>query len=295
MSAPATLGTQRVAIVGLGLMGGSIARDLASRGVRVLGYDRDPLVVESALSAGVVHGRIDEDAVSEGVDVVVLAVPVTAAADAMSRFAALCRTARLVTDVGSTKVGVAALAERAGLGSRFVGGHPLAGDHRSGWQASRAGRFAGARVFLCPSREASSAAIELAEGLWQLLGARTERIAATEHDALLAWSSHLPQFVSCALAAALYEAGIARSELGPGGRDATRLAGSSPDVWTAVATENASLLTAALRSLEARVRAIRSAIETSDAESVRSHLEIAHEWFDAAPPGTGPARHTRLS
>jgi prephenate dehydrogenase len=174
-------GAHRVAVVGLGLIGGSIARDLAARGVWVLGYDRDANALESAVAAGVVQEVLDGRSPGKPAEIVVLAVPVTSAAAVMVRFASLCREARLITDVGSTKTAVQALAVREGLSQRFVGSHPLTGDHRSGWSASRVGRFDGARVFLCPAPGANVDAVALAHQLWLSLGARPEEIAATAH------------------------------------------------------------------------------------------------------------------
>ncbi|MFN8582531.1 MAG: prephenate dehydrogenase [Gemmatimonadaceae bacterium] len=280
----------RVAIIGLGLIGGSIARDLAARGVSVVGHDRDPGAVHDALMSGVIEASFDESYEGAAPDVVLLAVPVTAASAVLQRYAKACRAARLVTDVGSTKGAILAAAADAGVQAQFVGSHPLTGDHRSGWTASRTGRFVGARVFLCPAEKAEATAIDLASSLWRLVGAAPELIRAEEHDALVAWSSHLPQFVVCALASTLYEAGVARSELGPGGRDTTRLAGSSPDMWTAIADENRDALTHALDGFQARLRAIQTALANHDHESIRSHLEIAREWFDGSSIPKRPVR-----
>ncbi len=273
----------RVAIIGLGMIGGSLARDLSERGVQVLGFDQDVETLAAACRAGVVSRVLDEDAANDPPEIVVLAVPVTAAAAVMRRFGWACRQAALVTDVGSTKVAVQVIAEQEGLMRTFVGAHPLAGDHRSGWPASRAGRFAAARVYLCAGEATDRSAIARAASFWSALGAVPEFTSAQVHDNLLAWSSHLPQFVSCALATALCEAGVHRSALGPGGRDATRLAGSSPDVWTAIAEENQVPLTRALEAVEASLRAIRAAVQARDSEGVRAYLEISQQWFEAAP------------
>ncbi|MFN8573568.1 MAG: prephenate dehydrogenase [Gemmatimonadaceae bacterium] len=274
---------ERVAIIGLGMIGGSLARDLSDRGVRVSGFDLDEPTLVAAREAGVVSDVLDDHDANDPAQIVVLAVPVTAAASVFQRFEKTCRRALLITDVGSTKVAVQGAAERAGLAETFVGTHPLTGDHRSGWQASRSGRFTGARVFLCAASTTRRPAIVLAESFWRTLGATTEFMTPEDHDGLLAWSSHLPQFVSCALATALFEAGVHRSELGPGGRDATRLAGSSPDVWTAIADDNRVRLGSALEAVESSLRAIRAAVQARDLERVRAYLEISQQWFDALP------------
>ncbi|HEX8432255.1 MAG TPA: prephenate dehydrogenase/arogenate dehydrogenase family protein [Longimicrobium sp.] len=269
-----------VAVVGLGLMGGSVARALAAGGARVLGWDRDPAAVRDALDEGVVHAALGAEC--DGIDtaeLVVLAVPVDAAGDLLARLAPRLGGALLVTDVGSTKASIIRAAEAAGIGDRFVGSHPLAGDHRSGWGASRADLFDGARAFLSPTATSTDAALGHAEALWRELGATTQRIDAAEHDRRLATTSHLPQLIATALAQVLAERGTARDELGPGGRDMTRLAGSSPEMWTAIAADNVVPLAEAVAELEHRLRRIREALDASDQDALRRFFEAGQRWF----------------
>lgn len=269
------------AVVGLGLIGGSLARDLAGRGVRVLGGDRDPEAVRAALREGIVHAGLGP--AGEGVEeaeVVVLAVPVSTAPELLAALLSRLGGARLVTDVGSTKRGIVAAAEALGVGARFVGSHPLAGDHRSGWSASRAGLFSDARVFLTPGPSSGEEALARARALWTGVGAHVEQLPAEEHDGRLAWTSHLPQAASTALARALAGAGIPRSELGRGGRDVTRLAGSSPEMWTAIALDNAAFLAEAIDALHGRLGELRGALLRGDAAAVREFFSAAREWSD---------------
>jgi prephenate dehydrogenase len=278
---PAFAGIRAAAVAGLGLIGGSVARELAGRGVRVLGHDRDPAALAAAMRGGVVAAALGEDfAGVEEADVLVVAVPVLAAREVLLAAGPRLGGVRLITDAGSTKRSIVALAEEMGLGARFVGAHPLAGDHRSGWDASRAGLFAGARVFVCPADGAGEDAIALADAFWTGLGGTTERMDAAEHDRLLAWTSHLPQAVSSALGAALAGRGIGRAELGPGGRGVTRLAGSSPDLWADVLRDNAGAVDDALAAMEAEIRAIRDAVASGDADRIRDRLARARRWAD---------------
>jgi prephenate dehydrogenase len=259
-----------VAVAGLGLIGGSLARDLAARGIRVLGHDRDPAAVDAALAEGVLAAALERDFGGlEDADAFVVAVPVRAAAAVLEAARPRLDTVPLVTDAGSTKRGIAAAAERLGLGARFVGGHPLAGDHLSGWAASRRGLFDGARVYLCPSADASAEARALARELWTIAGGTVVEMEAAEHDRLLAWTSHLPQIASSTLAAALAVQGIARADLGRGGRDVTRLAGSSAEVWTDIALDNADFLLDGIDGLRLRLDAIRDALAAGDRDGVR--------------------------
>ena len=267
-------------IIGLGLIGGSLARDLAARGVRVRAYDADERQLEDAVRAGIVSGRIDPGFEDIGADLLVIAVPVDAAADVLRRAAPFARSAKLITDVGSTKTGIVEAARALGLGEQFVGSHPMAGDHRSGWDASRTGLFSEARVYLCPALAAPTEALDVACRLWTELGARPERIDAREHDRRLAWSSHLPHVAAASLAIAMANAGIAPADLGPGGRDVTRLAGSSPELWTAIALENAAAIDTALAGAEREIASFRQALTHGDAGELRRRFVAARNWFE---------------
>lgn len=270
----------RAAIVGLGLIGGSLARDLAALGVQVEAYDADASAVGDALASGVIECSLDESLADLRADVVVIATPVDAATGVLRRIAASPARPSLVSDVGSTKARIVAEAAALGLGGRFVGSHPMAGDHRSGWSASRRGLFDGARIYLCAAEGASAELVERVEALWRAVGGRPEVIGAAAHDSTLAWSSHLPHVISAALALALRDASVARHDLGPGGRDITRLAGSSPEMWSAIAAENADALDRALAAAEREVASFRQALSRADAGELRSKFAAARAWFD---------------
>jgi prephenate dehydrogenase len=280
-----------IAIVGLGLMGGSLARAVAARGARVLGYDNDALQLEQAMREGVVHTALGPDLTGlEEADVVVLALPVDATCHAMPSLARRATKARLLMDLASTKHSVLACAGSAGLSERFVGAHPLAGSHRSGFGAAREALFEGARVFLCPTPATSPAVLRLAERFWSSLDAHTEALDAREHDDRMAWSSHLPHILASALATTLDDAGIPRSALGPGGRDMTRLAGSSTAVWSAIAVDNAEAIVAALAAYEGRLLAFREAITCRDGSELRTLLDAGRDWFGVEGDGALTAR-----
>jgi prephenate dehydrogenase len=274
---------ESAAIIGLGLIGGSLARDFASKGIRVRAYDANADELSAAMRDGVVHERLDASLAGvDGAEVIVIAVPVDAAIVVLRRLAPHAERARLITDVGSTKARIVATASEVGLGDRFVGSHPMAGGHRSGWDASCTNLFDAARVYLCPTSDVTADAMHLARELWQSLGARPTCSTPEEHDRALAWTSHLPHIVSTAAALTLSRAGIGRDELGPGGRDVTRLAGSSPDVWTAIARDNAPAIEAALRAAEAELAAFREALAAQSSGDVRDRFAIARAWFQAS-------------
>lgn len=274
----------RIAVIGLGLMGGSLARALAVRGVRVLGFDGNREHLAAAVHEGVVHEELDSGLSGlESAEVVLLAVPVLATTSLMSRIAPRVAGARLIMDVASTKRSIVAAAEAAGIGARYVGAHPLTGSHRSGWGASRASLFEDARVFLCPTRSTTPETLQLAESLWRELRAGVEVLDAASHDEQMAWRSHLPHLLSSALAVTLRDAGVRRSALGPGGRDMTRLAGGSTAMWSSIVEDNAPAIIDALAACEHRLGAFREALLTGDVNAVRNFLRDGSDWFDGEP------------
>ncbi len=272
-----------VAIAGLGLIGGSMARRFHANGMRVTAYDRDGDAIDAAIAAGVVDVGLDEtlNGCTEA-QVVVIALPGGAARGMISRLHPLPGNVEIVMDVGSAKLLVVEGAESAGIGSRFVGTHPLAGDHRSGWESSRDDLFDGHRVFVCPAESTTPETLRAARDLWISLGALPEVTDASTHDAQMAWVSHLPHVVASALAMTLREAGVSRSVLGPGGRDMTRLAGGSPEMWTSIVAENASAIDAALAAFERNLGAMRHSIAAGDGELFAAQFASGRDWFNAS-------------
>lgn len=270
----------KVGILGLGLIGGSLAKDLAAEGVTVLGYDRDDATIRAARRARVIVGRIGRDfGELASCDACVIAVSVSAAPSLLRQAAAALASVPLTMDVGSTKESIVVAAQRCGLGTTFVGAHPFAGDHKSGWRAARAGLFAGARVMLTPARTTSSGALRRARAFWRRVGARPELMGARAHDAFMAAASHLPQLFATALAGELAAAGVPRDELGRGGQDATRLAGSNPDVWTAIALDNREQIAPRLREGSRRLAVLARAVSRGDGRAIRRAIDTANRWF----------------
>lgn len=274
-------GPSSVAVIGLGLIGGSLARELARDDVRVLGHDRDAEAVTAAMRAGAVHARLDDsfDGIEEA-EIVLIALPVSAGPTLLRRLAPRLGCARLVMDVGSTKASMDAAALELGL-ERFVGAHPLTGDHRSGWGAARDGLFRDQRVFLCPSRVTRPDALAAAGRFWQARGSECTVMDAAEHDRRLAWISHLPQMVSSALALTLGRRGFEPADLGRGARDMTRLAGSSSEVWSAIALGNAAAIAGGLSAVIDELDGLRHALLRGDAEATTEFLAAGAHWRGA--------------
>jgi prephenate dehydrogenase len=272
-----------VAVIGLGLIGGSVARALSARGVEVIAFDRDPESIAAAIAEGVVKRAVNErlDDIAEA-ETMVIALPGDAARELIRHSAKVFEDATLVMDVGSAKQLVVRAAEDAGIGAKFVGCHPLAGDHRSGWQSSRADMFCGSNVFICPSSQTSDEVLQDAAEFWTSLDATPVMSDAAAHDSRMAWVSHLPHILSSSLALTLLDAGLSRAELGPGGRDMTRLAGSSPEMWTAIAHENADAIAAAISTFEERLSSLKKAVADGDTEQFRKQFSAGSEWFAKA-------------
>lgn len=269
-----------IAIIGLGLIGGSLARDLAALGHRVFGHDADAASLRRAESDGVLSGVLGDrfEEVREA-DLTIVATPVDRVGVVLERIAPHLAAGATVTDVGSTKATILASATVAGLAERFVGSHPLAGDHRSGWEASRPRLFHEATVYLCPTERTSAEALARVGALWADVGARCVRMDAATHDALMAWVSHLPQVAASAVAAVIADAGHTPAALGRGGRDVTRLASSSPAMWSAIARENAGPLGDAVHALVDQLSEIEAALRAGDHEALQRFFRHSHDWL----------------
>jgi prephenate dehydrogenase len=236
-----------VAIVGLGLIGGSLARALTRAGWRVIGVDR-PAVLRRAKAERAVAAAAPtlEGAVARA-DVVVLAAPPSANLRLLRRLAKH-RPRAVMTDVGSVKAPICREAERLGLAS-FVGGHPMAGAERSGFGAAAVDLFVG-RPWIVTGGSAS--AVRAVRSLARAAGARPVTMTVGEHDRAVAFLSHAPQVASWAILDAALRDPVARRYLGvagPGFRDMTRLAGSPRHLWREILGQNRVEVRRALAAL----------------------------------------------
>jgi prephenate dehydrogenase len=243
-----------VAIAGLGLIGGSLAKALTRAGYRVLGVDA-PGRARAARRAGAIAASLPSvAAAAREADVLVLAAPPAANLRLLREAARAASGALVITDVSSVKRPIAAAARRLGL-ARFVGGHPMAGRERSGFAASSADLFRGAPWILAPS---AAVAQRLVARLARDVGARPVVVPEAAHDRAMAYLSHLPQVVAWALASAARADRVAGRLLrlaGPGFRDMTRLAASPRSLWREILAQNADEVARARKDL---LRALRA-------------------------------------
>nr|WP_322800709.1 prephenate dehydrogenase/arogenate dehydrogenase family protein [Thermoflexus sp.] len=244
-----TMENFRWGVIGLGLIGGSIARRLAQQGIPVLGADRDPATRTEAQASGVFEALLDPPALVAAADGVILATPVGTIEELLE--ALPWRPGQLILDTGSTKRRIVAAMARLPEGVRAVGGHPMAGRERSGFLASDPELFLGKPFILVPTSRTTPEAAVQAEELVTLLGARPIWMEAEIHDRRVAWVSHLPYVTAMALMAAVEAAGDpAMWEIAASGfRDATRVAASDPRMMGEVVRSNADELGAALEAL----------------------------------------------
>jgi prephenate dehydrogenase len=218
------------------------------------------------------------DEVAARADLLVLAAPPIANVELLGRLGRRVRAGALVTDVGSVKRAIVSRAESLRLGDRFAGSHPMAGSHGAGFAASRADLFRDAVVYVTPTGGGRAVAGRVAAFWREVVGARTVEIEAGEHDAAVALSSHLPQVAASLLANFLATRLPADAALGPGARDTTRLAGSSPALWTEILLLNRDRILEALRNVEEPLGELERALEVGDARALEAWLGRAAAW-----------------
>ncbi len=269
-----------VGIVGLGLLGGSLARSLRASDpdLRILASSREPEELQAALGEGVIHEALEDPAeVAARAALLVYAVPLGVLLDLLGTHVPLWGPGTVVTDVASLKGPVLRRVRELGGGARFVGSHPMAGAEESGFPASRPGLFDDAPVWLVAG-EARPGTRRTVELLWRSVGGCPRWGEAEAHDRTMVLASHLPQLTATALARTLAEAGIARAELGPGGRDMTRLAGSSSRMWADLLRVEASRAAHALRDLAWHLDALAGLLEEEDLDGVVAWMERTRRW-----------------
>jgi prephenate dehydrogenase len=268
----------RVLIVGLGLMGGSLARALHRNGdATVVGVDINAATRSAAHGAGIMHQVYASLSEFDGLfDVLVFATPVSATLSLMRTHAARLRRIPLVMDVGNVKGPIADAAVDNELQRVFVGAHPVCGSERSGFGASRADLYDGAPVWLVGGDDAP---LQEAERFWRSAGAAAlRRTDGSAHDELVGAANHLPHLVAGMLGGTLAELGIPRERLGPGARDTTRLAGAEPELWLDTLMHNRAAVLAPLQQFAARLDRARAALEEGDADALLQLLAEGSQW-----------------
>jgi prephenate dehydrogenase len=269
------LGT--VAIVGVGLIGGSIGRALRVRGLadRVVGVGRNEARLAEAVDCGAIDtGFTDPRSGYAAADVIVVCTPVTRIAADVRTAAELAPGTVLITDAGSTKRGIVAAVERdARAAAVFVGSHPIAGSERKGVRHAEPGLFEGRACVLTPTERTPDDRLRRVRAFWQALGCRLFETTPEEHDRTLALTSHLPHVVAAALAASVPVEALAMAA--GAYRDGTRVAGSDAALWTGIFLENRMPLLEAIDAFQGQVATLRRALDAGDSEAIAA-------WWEAA-------------
>jgi prephenate dehydrogenase len=284
---------ETVVIVGVGLIGGSLAAALRQRRLarQVIGVGRDPARLEQVRAAGLIDAASTDLARSAArADVIVFCTPVDRVAAGVREAAKHVRPGTLLTDAGSVKQPICdALFDVP----NFIGSHPIAGSHRQGFEAADAGLFDGRMCVITPLPAAGASQVERLDRFWQAVGMRTVRMSPGDHDRALAMTSHLPHVVAAALARTLTEAN--RPLTGTGFRDTTRIAAGDPDLWCGILLQNAGRVLDGIDAVQRQLAEFRAALAAEDASEIRrlllagqqqrSHLDEASSPSNATLPG----------
>ncbi len=270
----------QVAIVGVGLLGGSLGLALRQRGIarRVIGIGRDQKKLDTAAERGIVDRGMTN--LAEGVksaDLVVVCTPVEMVAEQVAEVLRHAPSSCLVTDVGSSKQSIVdALYQAAG---QFVGSHPLAGDHRTGAENARADLFDQRTVVVTPTNATPTSVTRQIADFWRSVGAEVVELSPSEHDAAVAVTSHLPHMVATALA------NTTPRHLQPltasGWADTTRVAAGDAALWRQIFLSNRELVLAAVASFEQQIAELRDALVDENGDRLEQLLAEGKRIRDA--------------
>jgi len=278
----------RLAIVGVGLIGGSLARALREAGAvkSVVGIGRSRANLDEALSLGICD-EITQDALKgvEGADMVFISVPVCAIPAVVAEIASALAPGCIVTDGGSVKAAIVRECEAfMPPGCHFVGGHPIAGTEHSGAAASFATLYRGKRCILTPTERTNPAALATVDHLWRLTGADVCVMEPGHHDRIFAEISHLPHMAAYALVHAVGTADVegenVLSYTAGGFRDFTRIASSDPVMWRDIALMNREALLASIDGFSGSLAELRRRIDGSDQAGLTDFFTIAKQFRD---------------
>jgi len=287
-----TVRYSRIAVFGMGLLGGSVATAVRQRGIaaEVVGITRRDETARAVEAAGLVDRAVlDPAAGVADAELVVLCNPVFAMRDTLARCAASLADGAVVTDVGSVKGPLAETLPGLLPGhARYVGSHPMAGSHHTGFAHARADLFEGAACVVTRTPETDAAAADGVTAFWTALGCRVFQRDPARHDDEVGWISHAPHAVAFAFAHALAGSPGPASELrGPGFRDFMRIAGADPEMWTDILVANRKALATPLDATLQSLQALHDAIASGDAERVLDLLASAREALTGPSEGAG--------
>ncbi len=270
-------------IIGIGLIGGSLALDLKGRGFsqKVIGVDKNPKHAEDALELGLVDEMMElEEAVSVA-DLVILAIPVNAIIQLLPKVLSCIKEDAVVTDMGSTKEGMVKAVENHPKRAQYVASHPMAGTEYSGPQAAKKGLFDDKVAILCNEEESSQAALHTVGFMYSRLKMKLIRMNATEHDVHAAYVSHVSHISSFILANTVLEKEKSAANIftmaGGGFASTVRLAKSSPEMWSQIFEQNADNLMEVIQTYVKNLLLWKWYIEQGQFDELAKMMESANE------------------
>lgn len=279
-----------VAIVGVGLIGGSLAAAVKQRGIakRVIGVGRNRLRLADAQAAGLIDDiATDLSVAARESQLIVVCTPVDRIVADVRQAAAVMSAGSLITDAGSVKGVICdALAD---LPAAFIGSHPLAGSEKQGFEHASASLCDQKLCVITPHEKTPPDQLQRLHRFWQAVGMQTCELSPAEHDAILAVTSHLPHAVAAALASVLLPE--QRQFAASGFRDTTRIAAGDPELWTAIFRQNSAAMINALSQLEGQIVALKTNLQHGDAASLKNWLQQAKTNRDLLNHVQGKSDH----
>lgn len=269
---------KRIAVVGAGLIGGSVLLAAARRGLAgsLACWSRSDSSRATLRGFGVAEVLDSAADCVRGADLVVVTTPVDTAEGTFLAIAPGLEPGAVVTDAGSVKAAIQIAARRLPDGNPFVGAHPMAGSEKAGAQHALASLFEGRPCFITPTGREPKAAVTSVRDFWRALGSVTTDIDAAKHDEIVAAISHVPHAAASALMLAVNDLpGFSRAHSGQGLKDATRIAAGEENLWVGILLANAPHVLAGLARTEARTAELRRAVESGDAAGLRRLLAEA--------------------
>jgi prephenate dehydrogenase len=272
----------KVAVLGMGLIGGSAAIDLKARGFasEVIGVGRSAANIAKALELGLADRMTDKDSAISEADVVVLAVPVNILVDELKYVMDRIRPDAVVTDMGSTKFRMVEAVQQHVNRGRYVAAHPMAGTENSGPTAAFSGLFDGKVSIICDKESSDADAVEVVERLYRTLGMRILYMDARSHDLHAAYVSHVSHITSFVLGSTVLEKEKSEKAIlamaGGGFESTVRLAKSSPEMWTQIFEQNAENIGEVLDTYISKMTEFRDRIKQGDFEYLRQFMSDAN-------------------
>lgn len=284
-----SLKLKKIVIIGVGLIGGSLAINLRAEGIatEIVGVGRGLANLEEAKAMGVVDSYTTDIAEAvEGADLVVAAVPVLKVAETIATAAPHLKPGCIVTDVGSVKEELIRQVEPLlPEGVHFVPAHPVAGTESSGVKAALPDLFVDRICILTPTRRTDAGALEVVRNIWLAAGSRVVIMDAATHDMVLAAVSHLPHVIAYTLVntvADVQDSGVETLVYSAGGfRDFTRIASSSPEMWTDICVMNRDSILKTIEGFQARLSSLKELIENGDMAGMKADFERAKKVRDS--------------